>query len=76
MKLLARVREKTGLPIGTEVMDQHTVKLVAEYADIMQVGARNMQNFYMLLELGKLQKPVLLKRGHSSTIEHWQMAAE
>ncbi|NLZ38277.1 MAG: 3-deoxy-7-phosphoheptulonate synthase [Firmicutes bacterium] len=76
LKLLARVREKTGLPIVTEVMDQHTVKLVAEYADIMQVGARNMQNFYMLRELGKLQKPVLLKRGLSATIEEWLMAAE
>lgn len=76
LKILARVREKTGLPIVTEVMDQHTVNLVAEYADIIQVGARNMQNFYMLRELGKLNKPILLKRGLSATIEEWLMAAE
>jgi 3-deoxy-7-phosphoheptulonate synthase len=76
LKLLARVREKTGLPIVTEVMDQYTVELVAEYADIIQVGTRNMQNFYMLRELGKLQKPILLKRGLSATIEEWLMAAE
>lgn len=76
LKILARVREQTGLPIVTEVMDQHSVGLVAEYADIMQVGARNMQNFYLLRELGKLNKPVLLKRGLSATIEEWLMAAE
>ncbi|HHX74457.1 MAG TPA: 3-deoxy-7-phosphoheptulonate synthase [Firmicutes bacterium] len=76
LKLLARVREKTGLPIVTEVMDQHTVGLVAEYADILQVGARNMQNFYLLRELGRLDKPVLLKRGMSATVEEWLMAAE
>ena len=66
---------KTGLPIVTEVMDQHTVT-VAEYADILQVGARNMQNFHLLRELGKLEKPILLKRGMSATIEEWLMAAE
>lgn len=76
LKILARVREKTGLPIVTEVMDQHTVGLVAEYADIIQVGTRNMQNFYMLRELGKLDKPILLKRGLSATMEEWLMAAE
>ncbi len=76
LKLLARVREKTGLPIVTEVMDQHTVGVVNEYTDIIQVGARNMQNFYMLRELGKLNKPILLKRGLSATIEEWLMAAE
>ncbi|MCW3491300.1 3-deoxy-7-phosphoheptulonate synthase [Dethiobacter alkaliphilus] len=76
LKILARVREKTGLPIVTEVMDQHTVGVVAEYADIIQVGTRNMQNFYMLRELGKLDKPILLKRGLSATIEEWLMAAE
>ncbi|HZK23888.1 MAG TPA: 3-deoxy-7-phosphoheptulonate synthase [Oscillospiraceae bacterium] len=76
LKLLARVREQTGLPIVTEVMDQHTVGLVAEYADILQVGTRNMQNFHMLRELGKLDKPILLKRGLSATIEEWLMAAE
>jgi 3-deoxy-7-phosphoheptulonate synthase len=76
LKLLARVREKTGMPIVTEVMDQHTVGLVNEYADIIQVGTRNMQNFYLLRELGKLDKPILLKRGQSATIEEWLMAAE
>ena len=76
LQILARVREQTGMPIVTEVMDQHSVSLVAEYADIMQVGARNMQNFYLLRELGKLNKPVLLKRGLSATIEEWLMAAE
>lgn len=76
LQILARVREKTGMPIVTEVMDQHTVALVAEYADIIQVGARNMQNFYMLRELGKLEKPILLKRGLSATMEEWLMAAE
>lgn len=76
LKILARVREKTGMPIVTEVMDQHTVAVVNEYADIIQVGTRNMQNFYMLRELGKLNKPILLKRGQSATIEEWLMAAE
>lgn len=76
LRILARVREKTGMPIVTEVMDQHTVEIVAEYTDIIQVGARNMQNFYMLRELGKLHKPILLKRGLSATIEEWLMAAE
>ena len=76
LKLLARVRDKTGLPVVTEVMDQHTVGLVAEYADIVQIGARNMQNFYLLRELGRLDKPILLKRGLSATVEEWLMAAE
>ncbi|MBS3947001.1 MAG: 3-deoxy-7-phosphoheptulonate synthase [Dethiobacter sp.] len=76
LKILARVREQTGLPIVTEVMDQHTVGLVNEYADIIQVGTRNMQNFYMLRELGKLEKPIMLKRGLSATVEEWLMAAE
>ena len=76
LALLAKVREKTGLPIVTEVMDQHTVGLVNEYADVIQVGARNMQNFYMLRALGRLSKPILLKRGLSATIEEWLMAAE
>jgi 3-deoxy-7-phosphoheptulonate synthase len=76
LKLLARVREKTGLPVVTEVMDQHTVGLVAEYTDVVQIGARNMQNFYLLRELGRLDKPILLKRGLSATVEEWLMAAE
>ncbi len=76
LKLLAEAREETGLLIVTEVTNQHTVGLVAEYADILQVGARNMQNFYLLKELGRLEKPVLLKRGHCATIEELLMAAE
>jgi len=76
LKILSRIRDKTGLPFVTEVLDQHTVGLVNEYTDIIQVGARNMQNFYMLRELGKLNKPILLKRGLSATMEEWLMAAE
>ena len=76
LKLLAEAREVTGLKFVTEVMDQRSVELVAEYADILQVGARNMQNFFLLRELGRINKPVLLKRGPSATIEEWIMAAE
>ncbi len=76
LDFLNEVRTKTGLLIVTEVMDQFTVKEVAECADIIQVGARNMQNYYLLRELGKIRKPVLLKRGLSATIEEWLMAAE
>jgi 3-deoxy-7-phosphoheptulonate synthase len=76
LKLLARAREATGLSIITEVMSEHDVGRVAEYADIMQVGARNMQNFALLKALGKCSKPVLLKRGMSSTIKELLMSAE
>ena len=76
LKILAKAREKTGLLIVTEVTNQHTVDVVNEYADIIQVGARNMQNYYLLRELGRLHKPILLKRGLSATIEEWLMAAE
>jgi len=76
LQFLNRVREKTGLLIVTEVMDQFTVDEVAECADIVQVGARNMQNYFLLRELGRIRKPVLLKRGLSATIEEWLMAAE
>jgi 3-deoxy-7-phosphoheptulonate synthase len=76
LHFLDTVRAKTGLLIVTEVMDQFTVGEVAETADIIQVGARNMQNYYLLRELGKIRKPVLLKRGLSATIEEWLMAAE
>ncbi|HHU87257.1 MAG: 3-deoxy-7-phosphoheptulonate synthase [Pelotomaculaceae bacterium] len=76
LKLLAEAREETGLLIVTEVMDTRTLQLVAEYADILQIGARNMQNFLLLRELARLDKPVLLKRGPSATIEEWLMAAE
>jgi 3-deoxy-7-phosphoheptulonate synthase len=74
--LLAKAREATGLPIVTEVMSPDNVGLVAEYADLLQVGARNMQNFDLLRELGKIRKPVLLKRGMSATIEEFLAAAE
>ncbi|MEQ8202060.1 MAG: 3-deoxy-7-phosphoheptulonate synthase [Syntrophomonadaceae bacterium] len=76
LKIMAEARDITGLPIVTEVMDQKSVPMVAEYADIIQIGARNMQNFYLLKEVGKYNKPVLLKRGLSATMEEWLMAAE
>lgn len=76
LKLLAKARELTGLKIVTEVLDIRSLPLVAEYADILQIGARNMQNFALLREVSKVNKPVLLKRGMSATIEEWLLAAE
>jgi 3-deoxy-7-phosphoheptulonate synthase len=76
LKLLAEAREKTGLLIITEVITPTDVPLVADYADILQVGARNMQNFALLKDIGKLKKPVLLKRGQSSTLKELLMSAE
>lgn len=76
LKLLAEAREQYGLAVVTEVMDVTTLPIVARYADIIQVGTRNMQNFYLLRELGSVDKPILLKRGLSSTIEEWLMSAE
>lgn len=76
LKLLAKAREATGLAIITEVMSDRDVELVADYADIMQVGARNMQNFALLKTLGKCGRPVMLKRGMSSTIKELLMSAE
>jgi len=76
LKLLALARDKTGLRVVTEVMDTDDLPLVADYADVLQLGARNMQNFSLLRRLGKLGKPVLLKRGPSATIKEWLMAAE
>jgi 3-deoxy-7-phosphoheptulonate synthase len=76
LKLLAKAREATGLAIVTEVMSEGDVDQVAEYADVMQVGARNMQNFSLLKALGKCARPVLLKRGMSSTIKELLMSAE
>lgn len=73
---LREVSKKTGLKIVTEVMDTRDIPLVAKYADILQVGARNMQNFNLLKELGLIKKPVLLKRGMMSTIKEWLMSAE
>lgn len=76
LKILAKAREITGLPVVTEVMDTRDVDLVAEYADVLQIGTRNMQNFILLTAAGKQPKPVLLKRGFSNTIEEFLMAAE
>jgi 3-deoxy-7-phosphoheptulonate synthase len=76
LKILAEARAETGLPIVTEVMDARDVDLVARYADILQMGSRNMQNFALLDEVGKAHKPVLLKRGMWATIEEWLLAAE
>jgi 3-deoxy-7-phosphoheptulonate synthase len=76
LKILARVREETGLPIVTEVLDTDTAELVAEYADCLQIGARNMQNFSLLKKVGRLRKPVLLKRAMSATIEEFLLSAE
>lgn len=76
LNILGEVREKTGLPIVTEVMDTRDVKLVSECADVLQIGARNMQNFSLLKEAGKSDKAVLLKRGLSATIEEWLLSAE
>jgi len=76
LKMLAKVREETGMPVITEVMTPSEVELVASYVDILQIGARNMQNFILLDEVGKTRKPVMLKRGLSSTIQEWLLAAE
>ena len=76
LELLAEVRAETGLPVVTEVLDTRDVDIVAEHADMMQVGARNMQNFALLAELGRVQRPVLLKRGLSATITELLMSAE
>ncbi len=76
LELLAEAKERTGLKVVTEVMDPHNVDLVAQYADILQVGARNMQNFALLKSLGKANKPILLKRGMMSTVEEFLMSAE
>ena len=76
LKLLAQAREETGMPIITEVMAPHDVGLVSRYTDILQVGTRNMQNFILLDEVGKSEKPVLLKRGLSSTMQEWLLSAE
>ena len=76
LKLLAQAGEETGLPVVTEVMSVNQIELVGKYTDIFQVGARNMQNFELLKELGKIKKPILLKRGMSATIEELLLSAE
>lgn len=76
IEILAEVREKTGMPFVTEIMSPKHVELFEEYADVIQIGARNMQNFDLLKELGQTKKPILLKRGLSNTIEELLMSAE
>jgi 3-deoxy-7-phosphoheptulonate synthase len=76
LKLLAEAKRETGLPIVTEVMEPEKVDLVAEYADILQIGARNVQNFSLLRRVGEIGKPVLLKRGMATTIQEWLLSAE
>lgn len=76
LKILAEAREEYGLPIVTEVMSPENVGLVERYADVLQIGARNIQNYPLLKRVGKAEKPVLLKRGLASTIEEWLSAAE
>ncbi len=76
LKILRKAKEETGLPIVTEVIDARDVFWVSEYADVLQIGARNMQNFSLLKEVGKSRKPILLKRGMNSTIEEWLNCAE
>jgi 3-deoxy-7-phosphoheptulonate synthase len=76
LRHLAEAREATGLPVATELMDPRDIDLVVKYADVIQIGARNMQNFRLLTEVGRLDKPVILKRGLSATIMEWLMSAE
>ncbi len=76
LKYLANARERTGLPVVTEVMDPRDMDAIVKYADIVQIGARNMQNFRLLKEVGSYHKPVVLKRGISATIKEWLMSAE
>ncbi|HEX4440155.1 MAG TPA: 3-deoxy-7-phosphoheptulonate synthase [Thermoanaerobaculia bacterium] len=76
LKFLAEARERTGLPVVTEVLSWEEVPVVARYADVLQIGARNMQNFALLRAAGRAGKPVLLKRGGGATIEEWLSAAE
>jgi 3-deoxy-7-phosphoheptulonate synthase len=76
LKILAKARQETGLPVVSEVIDPRDVSWVAEFADVLQIGTRNMQNFSLLKEVGKADRPVLLKRGMYSTLEEWLNCAE
>jgi 3-deoxy-7-phosphoheptulonate synthase len=76
LKIIAETREKTGLPVVTEIMDPRDIDAILKYADVIQIGARNMQNFRLLSEVGSYDKPILLKRGLSATIKELLMAAE
>jgi 3-deoxy-7-phosphoheptulonate synthase len=76
LRYLAEARDRTGLPVITEVMEPNQLDIVAEYADIVQIGTRNMQNYSLLNAVGRVARPVMLKRGYGATIEEWLMAAE
>ena len=76
LQMLSQVREETGLPIVSEVLSTDDIEIVAEHVDMLQVGARNMQNFALLRRLGQLRKPVLLKRSPAATVKEWLLAAE
>ena len=76
LRYLAEARDRTGLPVITEVMEPSQVDIVAEYADILQIGTRNMQNYSLLRDCGRVARPVMLKRGYGATVEEWLMAAE
>jgi 3-deoxy-7-phosphoheptulonate synthase len=76
LKILAKVREVTGMPVVTEVLDLENFALVEEYADVVQIGTRNMQNFSLLKRAGVSNRPIMLKRGMAATVEEWLMAAE
>lgn len=76
LEILARVGQDLNMPVITEVMDSEDISLVKDYADILQVGARNMHNFSLLKKLGRIDKPIVLKRGMAATIEEWLLAAE
>src|SRR5512141_950868 len=76
LRFLAEARDRTGLPVITEVMEPNQVDIVAEYADILQIGTRNMQNYSLLRDVGRVARPVMLKRGYGATVEEWLMAAE
>jgi 3-deoxy-7-phosphoheptulonate synthase len=76
LRLLREVREEVGLPVVTEVMSTNDIQLISDYADMLQVGARNMQNYDLLRQLAKTSKPILLKRGPSASVKEWLLAAE
>src|SRR5262245_63939624 len=76
LQYLAEARKQTGLPVVTEVLETESVELVAEYADVLQIGARNVQNFTLLRRVGEMGKPVLLKRGMATTIQEFLLSAE
>lgn len=76
LSILAEAKEVTGLPVVTEVMDTRDIEAVLQVADVIQIGSRNMQNFMLLKEVGRTDKPVILKRGLAATIEEWLLAAE